>query len=119
MRLVRFVSLLLVAFATSVGYAQSQQDTPSPSVEFNIAASVHIFPNPAVEYLQVKVQHVPAKEVRLAVHNILGNEMNVETEVVDEFELRVRVKDLASGYYLLAVKDEETKYRGTFKFLKR
>lgn len=119
MRLARIVSFLIVAFAATAGFAQSQQDTPSPSVEFNISESVHIFPNPAVEYLQVKVQHVPATEVRLAVHNILGNEMNVETEIVDEHELRVRVKDLASGYYLLAVKDDETKYRGTFKFLKR
>jgi hypothetical protein len=45
--------------------------------------------------------------------------MEIETEIVNEHELRVRVKELASGYYLLAVKNEEANFRGIFKFLKR
>jgi hypothetical protein len=98
---------------------QTQGDNSTSAAEFDIAKSVHIFPNPAVEYLNVKVEHVQAAKVKLTVHNILGNEMTIETEIVDEHELRVRVKDLATGYYLLAIKDDETKYRGTFKFLKR
>jgi hypothetical protein len=53
------------------------------------------------------------------VHNIIGNRINIETEVIDEHTLRVKVKDLASGYYLLAIKDPESKFRGTYKFLKR
>ncbi|HYC84198.1 MAG TPA: T9SS type A sorting domain-containing protein, partial [Chryseosolibacter sp.] len=79
----------------------------------------HIFPNPAVEYVHVRTVDVPASKIKLAVHNILGNKMEIETEIVDEYELRVRVKDLSSGYYLLAIKDEDAKFRGTFKFLKR
>jgi len=81
--------------------------------------SVHLFPNPATEFVDVQLDEFPAKNVRLTVHNIIGNELQVETEVLDENLIRVKVKDLAAGYYLLAVKDEESQFRGTYKFLKR
>ena len=119
MRFVKFVVVLITVFVTGVSYAQSQPEISMTAERESSPSIVQIFPNPAVEYVHVKVDDMPASKVKLAVHNILGNEMNIETEIVDEHELRVRVKDLASGYYLLAIKDEESKYRGTFKFLKR
>lgn len=67
----------------------------------------------------MEVDHFPAEKVSLTVHSIIGNKLDVETEVVSEHVVRVRVKDLASGYYLLAVKDEDSNFRGTYKFLKR
>jgi len=100
--------------------AQSQPETqPSATQEVNLTKSVHLFPNPATEFIDVQLDQFPAENVRLTVHNIIGNELQVETEILDEHLIRVKVKDLSSGYYLLAVKDEESKFRGTYKFLKR
>jgi hypothetical protein len=45
--------------------------------------------------------------------------MEAETEVVDEFELRVKVKEFSTGYYLLSIKDERASLNSTYKFLKR
>ena len=45
--------------------------------------------------------------------------MDVEKEVIDQHEIRLRVKDLPSGYYFLALKDDDTSLRSSFKFLKR
>jgi hypothetical protein len=118
MRCIKFFGTLLIALTCGMGYAQSQSET-SYSAQSAFVESVHIFPNPAVEYVHIKIERVPAAQVSLAVHNILGNEMVIETEVVDEHELRIKVKDLAVGYYLLAVRDKESKNKGTFKFLKR
>lgn len=100
--------------------AQSQPDTNLPAnQEIDLSKTVHLFPNPATEFIEVQLDHFPAANVDLTVHSIIGNELPVESEVIDEHVLRIRVKDLAPGYYLLAVKVEESKFRGTYKFLKR
>lgn len=118
----RFLRLILIVFALPAwqgAMAQSQPDPPSAAQEMNLTKSVHLFPNPATEFVDVQLDHFPAEKVRLTLHNIIGNELQVEKEVLDENLIRVKVKDLASGYYLLAIKDEESKFRGTYKFLKR
>lgn len=121
MRLYRLALLLFFGAAAHVSAAQSQQE-PAPLAEMqevNVIRSVNIFPNPATEFVYVEVEHFPADRVELTVHTIIGNELKVETEVVSETTLRVFVKDLAAGYYMLAVKDEGSNFRGTYKFLKR
>ena len=119
----RFVLLLSIAFSFSalqLSVAQSRPEAQSSATaEYNPAKSVHLFPNPATEFVDVQLDQFAAEKVSLTVHNIIGNELPVETEVLDENLIRVKVKDLASGYYLLAIKDEESNFRGTYKFLKR
>lgn len=78
-----------------------------------------LYPNPAVEYLHVSFELPIAKQSRLTVHNIIGNVLDVETETIDDYEMRVKVKDLPVGYYLLAIRDEQNNGRSTLKFLKR
>ena len=119
----RFLGLVLMVFGLSafqLAIAQSRPETP-PQVaqEVNLTRSVHLYPNPATEFVDVQLDHLPAANISVAVHNIIGNELQVETEILAEDLIRVKVKDLASGYYLLAIKDEESDFRGTYKFLKR
>jgi hypothetical protein len=59
------------------------------------------------------------QDVTLTVHNIIGNVMSVESEVIDEHEVRIKVKDLSAGYYLIAIKDNSDRFQGTYKFLKK
>lgn len=120
MRFFKLVSVILMFSAFQLTMAQSQPEGPPQAApEINLTKSVHLFPNPATEFVDVQLDQFPAANVELTVHNIIGNELQVETEVLDEHLIRVKVKDLAAGYYLLAVKDEESKFRGTYKFLKR
>ncbi|MBL7857784.1 MAG: T9SS type A sorting domain-containing protein [Cyclobacteriaceae bacterium] len=114
-----FISLLLVMLIINFASGQSQPDGAVYPERTDFSKSVKIFPNPAVEFVHVRIETVDALKMRITLHNIIGNELSIETEVVDAHEVRVRVKDLASGYYLLAVKDEESKFRGAYKFLKR
>lgn len=120
MRFFRLFLVLLLVSAFRLTMAQSQPENPAPpTAEANLTKSVHLFPNPAMEFVDVRLDQFPAQNVKLTVHNIIGNELQVETEILDEHLIRVKVKDLVSGYYLLAVKDEESNFRGTYKFLKR
>lgn len=118
MRFVKLVSVVLLLSAFQLTMAQSQPEA-SVTPEINLTKSVQLFPNPATEFVDVKLDQFPAEKVILTLHNIIGNKLEIETEILDEHLIRVKVKDLASGYYLLAVKDEKSKFRGTYKFLKR
>jgi hypothetical protein len=114
-----FYSIVLIFFSLAFSAnAQSREEFDSQQGPFD-NEYIHIFPNPAVDFVHVRLDKVPVREVIFTVHNIIGNEITVETEVISEHEIRVRVKDLDSGYYLLALKDDKDHFRGTYKFLKR
>jgi hypothetical protein len=122
MRLGRIVMMMIIAGAAAlevIAQEREQNNPPVQSEHNDIAKSVRIFPNPAVEFVHVRIDQFKAADIRLSLHNIIGNEVNTETEIVDEHEIRVRVKDLASGYYLLAMKDKDSKFTSTFKFVKK
>jgi hypothetical protein len=118
MRFFRLILVVLFVAAFQLTMGQSQSD-PTTGQEINLTKSVQLFPNPATEFIDVKLDQFPADKVNLTIHNIIGNKLDVETEILSEHLIRVKVKDLASGYYLLAVKDEGSNFRGTYKFLKR
>lgn len=81
--------------------------------------AVQIYPNPAVDFVSIKFDAPQAKKLKYSVHNLLGNSLDLESEIVDDFEIRIRVKDLAAGYYFISLRDERSNQRGTYKFLKR
>ncbi len=113
-----FLAFACVVMTTIVSMGQVKEDaffqrSPDP------IKSIEIFPNPATEFLNVKFTAPIANKVRLTIHNVIGNIMELETEVIDEHEIKLRVKDLATGYYLISVKGEHVNSSSTFKFLKR
>ena len=78
-----------------------------------------MYPNPATDYLTVKLQTPNANNVKLAMHSVIGNALSIDKEVIDDYEVRIRVKDLPSGYYFLSLKEEESGLKASYKFLKR
>lgn len=112
---VMFLAVLVAQFAV----AQSQEAAFFPPEKTDPFRLVQLYPNPAVEYLVVHFAEPYAQTVKLTIHSIIGNTVEVEREMVDEHEIRLRVKDLPSGYYFLAIKDDGANQRGSFKFLKR
>jgi hypothetical protein len=114
-----FYSIVFLLFAVSfTATGQTREDYDVQHGPFD-NKSIHIYPNPAVDFVHVRIEKIPARQVTLAVHNIIGNEMKVEAEIINDHEIRIRVKELDAGYYLLALKDDEEHFRGTYKFLKR
>ena len=80
---------------------------------------VKLFPNPTVEHLSVRIDNSTLAEATFTVHNIIGNIVDADVEKVGESEYKIKVKDLAPGYYLLAIRDEKGYFKETYKFLKR
>ncbi|MFM7488230.1 MAG: T9SS type A sorting domain-containing protein [Cytophagales bacterium] len=113
------VKILFIAFffplCCVTAFSQTKDDGTFVSDPIK---SVHIYPNPTSEFLNVKFESPIARKSVFKIHNIIGNEMNVEVEVVDDFEVRLRVKEMHEGYYILAVQNSQSGTKATHKFLK-
>jgi len=102
-------------------HTQNNKDT-----HFNIDENAVLYPNPATDYLYVRIDLLknqfssPAFEVR----NILGNQMPIRSEQYREDTYRIPVSDFPSGYYLLTIScndcsGEQSNYKESYKFLKQ
>lgn len=107
-----FFALLVTHFAVGQGYDELA------SVRSEPFKWVKLYPNPATDFLSIKFEKPEAKTIKLTVHDIIGNELSIERDIIDDHEIHLKVKDLPVGMYLLAVENEENQ-RGSFKFLKR
>jgi hypothetical protein len=73
--------------------------TPSNLKETTFQSGSHL-PNPATEYVHIRLEQVNMDNVKISMHNIIGNEINIETERIDEHETRIRVKILTAATIL-------------------
>lgn len=114
-----YLTIILVTLI-GVAYAQSPSSSDFGLPErLEISKSVQIYPNPAEdEFVHVHVEHIDLSEVKVSLHNIIGNEMKVEKDLLDVHTLRIKVKDLATGYYLIGLNDDKQNLKGIYKFLK-
>ena len=116
-----FIVVFLMAFAVQL-YSQhreeARQATPYGIDRSENSQDIQLYPNPAPDYVYVKLGSLHANDVKLSVMNVIGSDLTPEVETVNEHEMRVRVKEMAPGYYFLAVKDEASRFKGIYKFLK-
>ncbi|MCA4900467.1 MAG: T9SS type A sorting domain-containing protein [Bacteroidota bacterium] len=112
-KLLVVIFCLLTSFVTAFSQTKDEGLLASDPIK-----SAHVYPNPTSEFLNVKFESPISKKSVFKIHNIIGNEMDVEAEVIDEFEVRFRVKDLHEGYYILAVQNSQSGTKATHKFLK-
>ena len=118
MRTLYFTVILSAIISTAMA-----QDSPGnvygQPERMELSKSVQIYPNPAGdEFIHVRVENVDLSEAKVSLHNIIGNEMRVEKDMLDENTLRIKVKDLATGYYLIGLNDDKQKLKGIYKILK-
>lgn len=97
---------------------EARQATPYGTDRSENHQDIQLYPNPAPDYVYVKLGNLKAQEVTVSVLNVIGSELNPEVETIDDHEIRVRVKEMAPGYYFLALKDETSRFKGIYKFLK-
>ena len=83
------------------------------------ANEIRMYPNPTEDFLHVKIDNSTLTEASFTVHNIIGNVVDAKVEVLGNDEFTIKVKDLPSGYYLLAIRDSQGYFKETYKFLKR
>ncbi len=110
------LALILFLIAGQFCYGQTHDEGVHSG---DLVKSIQVYPNPASDYLTVKFENPVAKTSKLVFHSIIGSSLELEQEVVDDFEVRIKVKDLPMGYYVMVVVDPQTNGRAIQKFLKR
>ncbi|MEJ7646637.1 MAG: T9SS type A sorting domain-containing protein [Chryseolinea sp.] len=105
----------LVGSAIAQGPIGFESEQPE---RLDMKRGVTLFPNPTTDFISIRFEHINVGKMTVTMHNIIGNQISVSPEQIDDHELKIRVKDFDAGYYLLALKDEQSKFRGTYKFLK-
>jgi hypothetical protein len=79
---------------------------------------VELYPNPAAEFLNITLKNSQLKNVQIEMYNVIGNKIEFELDAVNSVNYKINVKELNSGYYLLIIKDQMSRYNKAFKFRK-
>ncbi|MEP0368869.1 MAG: T9SS type A sorting domain-containing protein [Cyclobacteriaceae bacterium] len=114
----------LALLLSVAGMAQSEEGSVvvaerSLVVEpFNATNKIELYPNPAVEYVVVNIQQSTLENTEFELHSIIGNEIQIFPEELGNGKFKIPLKDFASGYYFLVVKDEVSRFKQAYKFLK-
>ncbi|RED99899.1 putative secreted protein (Por secretion system target) [Marinoscillum furvescens DSM 4134] len=118
------IASLVILFSFSAS-AQGGDDGSVVSAEnnfynqsLNTNNKIEIYPNPAVDFIVVKIENSTLENTEFELHSIIGNEMTITPEDMGNGQYRVPVKDFATGYYFLVVKDEVTRFKKAYRFLK-
>jgi hypothetical protein len=111
-----FLLSICILIAGQACYAQAHDESFRAG---DPAKLVQVYPNPATDYLIVRFEAPVAKTSKLAFHSIIGSSIELEQEVIDDFEVHVKVKDLPTGYYVIMVHEPQSNSRGIYKFLKK
>lgn len=119
--------LIISSFILALSFTSFAQpsDARLVSAELNISDRkidpsnhIEIYPNPAADYIVVQITNSSLEDVEFELHSIIGNKMEIYPEELTNSKYRIPVKEFASGYYFLVVKDEFTRFKKAYKFLK-
>jgi hypothetical protein len=127
LKLVSYILSLLISLSISVSVFGQDRTSNSLQVEnsinqqasLDIRNQIEVYPNPAVEFLIVEIQNSELINTQFEMHSLIGNEITIDPEEIGYNLYRIPVKSFATGYYFLVVKDEISRYKKAFKFLKK
>jgi len=116
----KLLTISLALLLCGVVYAQESSNPreKSPFTQGLQNTKIEIYPNPAVDYLIVQVTNSTMQKAEFEMHSIIGNQMSIQVQDLGNGRYRIPVDQLAKGYYFLILKDESTRFKRAFKFLK-
>jgi len=126
MRKLLLLSIILL-LTVSIGFSQESKEGKGYVGENNkltqrsldLEQIVEIYPNPAIDFLNIDIKGEDLVQIEFEVYDIIGNSLKVSPEKLSNNKYRVPVGDLHSGYYMLIITDPYSRYRRIFKFGKR
>ena len=98
--------LLLILFS---GICAAQELEVGRPEKADLSKSIVVYPNPAIDFVNVKLTEFNAHDAKVKLYNILGNEIPTETELNDflQFEADMIYRDLGITEEDENEKDEE------------
>lgn len=101
--------LIILSFALLLSFTAFSQNGDD--------VQISIYPNPAVDFIMVQLDgDLTNPEFELT--SMIGNKLQINPEEMGMSKHKISVKNLATGYYFLVVKDDEKRFKKAYKFLK-
>jgi hypothetical protein len=113
---------ILIATMIGLSFLAQAQDVQLNSRQATFQSNnikVEIYPNPATDYLTVDLTDAYVQNVEFELRSMIGNSIRINPESIGYNKYRIALKDYATGYYFLIVRDEHIRFKKAFKFLKR
>jgi hypothetical protein len=112
----RRILAIIILLTSITAFSQKSEERTFNS---DLTKGVSVYPNPATDFINIKFELADANAVRVVLYTIIGNEINIEPEILEQHEIRLKIKDLPSGFYILAFHDESSGTKSSRKFLKK
>ncbi|WP_421875595.1 T9SS type A sorting domain-containing protein [Marinoscillum sp.] len=116
--------LTFALFLSVTALSQDQEDnvvsaeTTFSNASLDLNNRIELYPNPAVDYIVVEINNSTLENAEFELHSIIGNEIKIKAEDLGNGRYRIPVKNFATGYYFIVVKDETTRFKKAYRFLK-
>ncbi|PIQ46907.1 MAG: hypothetical protein COW03_18000 [Cytophagales bacterium CG12_big_fil_rev_8_21_14_0_65_40_12] len=113
-------SAAIIALMVVSVFANAQQETLA-SIQTNNdpKVKVEVFPNPTTDFLTIDLSKLDLKKPNIEIRNIIGSKMAMIKEDEGDKKIRVDVTSYPRGYYLVLVKDDQSKFQQTIRFSKK
>jgi hypothetical protein len=113
-------SIAMLAFLTVSVLSNAQNETLSNlQINNDPKLKVEIFPNPTADFLTIDLSKLDLKKPNIEIRNIIGSKMVMIKENSEKKKIRVDVSAYPRGYYLVLVKDDQSKFQQTVRFSKK
>jgi hypothetical protein len=118
-KLSAILTIVFLAGVFNSAFAQGNGEIGFKTNSLSEINKVEIFPNPSVDFLNIEINNSKMNKPVLELYSIIGNIVKVELEEVADNKFRIDVTNIPSGYYLVSIRDTDTHFKETYKFLKR
>ncbi|MGW8122991.1 T9SS type A sorting domain-containing protein [Roseivirga echinicomitans] len=111
--------MILSLMLLSVGLNAQNENLTTLKMNNDPKVKVEVFPNPTSDFLTIDLSKLDLKQPKIEIRNIIGSKMEMSSEDLGDKKHRVDVTSYPKGYYLVLVKDDQTKFQQTIRFSKR
>ncbi|BDD11010.1 hypothetical protein FUAX_34420 [Fulvitalea axinellae] len=120
---------LIILMLTLGGIANAQSENAVTGLR-NTANHVELFTNPSTNEINIRVTNPKYKSVQFQLYNVVGNLQKSKVQEVKQGKVfaredaskykfyKLNTNNLASGYYLLVLKDPKTHFYKALQFQK-
>lgn len=70
---------------------------------FEIVKKLDVYPNPADDYIFVKLEKEIEQEVKIEVMSFIGNKMNASSEKIEKDLYKLNLRNIPSGHYYVII----------------
>lgn len=113
-------TLMILSLMLFSVMAKAQNETmASLKMNSDPKVKVEVFPNPTSDFLTIDLSKLDLKQPKIEIRNIIGSKMEMTSEDLGDKKHRVDVTSYPRGYYLVLVKDDQSKFQQTIRFSKK